>query len=209
MNGGVSTSNLKHYCYDARTVPIHILLGNVSLLRSNGTVMSKGCTLRCDGWDGGDEERIYAALTSFKNELERYLDKEPAASALFERRLFHEKFERFARISGFKWIHCGSCKKPFADEEQAWSHFQRVNSRLPKTVFESVQPEVRRPVLINYSSNYHNDSRHSSSTEIKAYVFVSSSKSVHVFTHCRATIFLPNVNVRYPVEMLCSYINAQ
>ncbi|KLO10944.1 hypothetical protein SCHPADRAFT_999218 [Schizopora paradoxa] len=93
----------------------------------------------CPGY--GDPERIDAALISFKNEVERYLSQNPAAPGLFQREAFGEKFKEFVRTSGFEWIKCNSCKKPFADEEIAWEYLQHVESLIPNTVFETIQPD--------------------------------------------------------------------
>ncbi|KLO10949.1 hypothetical protein SCHPADRAFT_492703 [Schizopora paradoxa] len=93
-----------------------------------------------NGCGGTSDEVTDAAFTSFKNGLEKYLDREPAASALFERKAFDELFKELVRISAFKLANCRKCKRPFMNGEKAWEYFQGVASRIPSTVLEIVQP---------------------------------------------------------------------
>jgi len=97
------------------------------------------CPSPCNGIVSlSDTEKVYAALESFKHALQVYLDRNPAASALFDRNAFGDKLASLTK--SFRGIRCESCERPFVDEDRAWKHFQRIERRIPKTVLESVQP---------------------------------------------------------------------
>ncbi|KLO10948.1 hypothetical protein SCHPADRAFT_492702 [Schizopora paradoxa] len=100
-----------------------------------------GWLCNCGGGGFDDDVMLEDATTLLKNEIEKILDQEPAASALFERRSFSELFKKIVRISVFKSIDCQSCDGPFANEETAWNHFQSVRRRIPSTIFDSILPE--------------------------------------------------------------------
>ncbi|KLO10956.1 hypothetical protein SCHPADRAFT_493006 [Schizopora paradoxa] len=80
------------------------------------------------------DEEVNIALVSLKNELQNYVDREPVASALSDRKSFKDLFRQLMRISTFKRLRCDSCKTPLMDEETVWKYFQAVMPDLPVTV---------------------------------------------------------------------------